>query len=116
SLGVGTSLSKVLEQIDLEDVARWVPYDLPVEEVRDYLYQKSLFPASLPLTPETLAIEQALARVVLNCAAQKFRERYPALQNSYEYIFISGAALVQAPTPAQTVKMILDGLQPVGVN
>ena len=68
SLGMGASLSPALQQIRLEDITRWVPFEIPDSEVRDYLYQKSMFPAMLPMTPETLAIEQAMVRQILRSA------------------------------------------------
>lgn len=115
-LGMGTSLQTTLSQMSLEDVARWIPYEIADTDVRDYLFQKSLFPAMIPMTRETLAIEQALARQVLRMATQRMLDRWPGSELSYERIFISGATLTQAPTPAQSLLMVLDGLQPVGIN
>jgi hypothetical protein len=116
SLGMGTSLQSALQQIRLEDIMRWIPYEISDGEVRDYLYQKSLFPAMVPMTRETLAIEQALARQILRLATVRVLERWPRTDLSFERIFVSGATLAQAPTPAQSLLMLLDGLQPVGVN
>jgi len=115
-LGMGSGLSSALKQIRLEDIARWVPYDIPDAEIRDYLYQKSLFPAMLPMTRETLALEQAMARQILRQAVQRTLERWPGTDLSFERIFISGATLAQAASPMQTLMMVLDGLQPVGIN
>lgn len=115
-LGMGTSLYNTLQQIRLEDIARWVPFDIPEAEIRDYLYQKSLFPAMLPMTRETLAIEQAMARQVLRQAVQRTLERWPGTDLSFERVFISGATLTQAASPVQSLMMVLDGLQPVGIN
>lgn len=115
-LGMGGSLHQALQQMHLEDITRWIPFDIPDAEVRDYLFQKSLFPTQLPLTPETLAIEQAAARQILHLATQRMLEHWPTTQLSFERIFASGATLAQAPTPVQALLMLLDGLQPVGVN
>lgn len=116
SLGIGGSLPAALEQIPLEDVARWVPVEVTLDELRDYLYQRSLFPASVPVTPEALAIEQAMIRQILRCASQQLTERWPETQNSFERIFVSGAALTDTQSPAQSLLMVLDGLQPLGIN
>jgi hypothetical protein len=116
NLGMGASLSPALQHIRLEDIARWVPFDVPDSDVRDYLYQKSMFPAMLPMTRETLSIEQAMVRQILRSAAARLLERWPGTPLSFERIFISGAALAQAPSPYQSLLMLLDGLQPVGVN
>lgn len=115
-LGIGGSLQQALQQMRLEDITRWIPIDIPDAEVRDYLYQKSLFPTQLPMTRETLAIEQAAARQLLRMATQRMYERWPDTELSFERIFASGATLAQAATPLQSLLMLLDGLQPVGVN
>ena len=116
NLGMGGSLLPALQQISAQDVATWVPYDIPVGEIRDHLYQKSMYPASLPMTEETLAIEQAMARQILRIATAQMLERYPTMDLSFERIFISGATLANAPTPAQALMMVLDGVQPEGIS
>lgn len=116
SLGIGTSLSAALHHIRLDDIVRWVPFEIPDADVRDYLYQKAAYPAMIPMTNETLSIEQAMARQILRYATLRLQERWPGTDLSFERIFASGATLTQAPLPAQSMLMLLDGLQPVGVN
>lgn len=115
-LGMGQGLQAALQQVRLEDVMQWLPFEIPAAEVRDYLYQKSLYPASLPLTRETLAIEQAMTRQILRQARSRLLECWPRLQMSFKYIFVGGAPLAQAPALSQSLMMVLDGLMPVGVN
>lgn len=116
NLGIGSSLQSALRQVSIAEVVRWIPYDIPEAEVRDHLYQKSLFPSALPLTPEALAIEQSMVRQILRQAAARTVERWPDLELSFERIFISGACLTQTGNQAQSLMMVLDGLQPVGIN
>jgi hypothetical protein len=116
SLGMGSSLLPALQQVRMDEVARWVPYEISEADVRDALYQKSMYPAALPLTPEALSIEQAMVRQILRTATVRMLERWPGTDLSFERIFISGSSLAQAATPAQSLLMILDGLQPVGIN
>ncbi len=97
SLGMGSSLAPVLNTKRFEELAQWIPYDIPLETVRDYLYQKSLKPAMLPMTDETLAIEQAAARFILEQAAQRMMDRWPELPLSFDMVILSGATLGQAP-------------------
>ena len=84
--------------------------------VRDYLWQKTLLPDTLPQDLETLAIDQAFARMILQLANQQFLARYPEYDRALEPILASGGVLSQAPTPGQALLMLLDGLQPVGVT
>lgn len=116
ALGMGTGLASALQQIRLDSITRWIPFDIPEGDVRDYLYQKSIYPSMIPMTRETLAIEQAMARQILRHATQRSLERWPGTEMSFERVFISGATLAQAATPAQSLLMVLDGLQLVGIN
>lgn len=114
--GTGSGCTQVLQQGKLEEVIQWLPLHVPDDVVRDYIWQKSLFPASLPLTGETLAIEQAVARQLLRIALQSAAACWPGLPSAYEPILASGAGLTRAVTPGQALLALLDGLQPVGVT
>jgi hypothetical protein len=46
----------------------------------------------------------------------QFQQRYPDHSRLYNLIVASGATLSQAATPVQSLLMLLDGLQPVGVT
>lgn len=115
-LGLGAGIEGLLKQIRPSELTRWLPMDISDDEVMDTLWQKTLFPAMLPLTGTTLAIELAAAREILRLAATKMIERYPALNLSFEPIFAGGAVFAQAASPAQALLTLLDGLQPVGVT
>lgn len=122
-LGLGEPLQHFAKHTSLAEIMRWLPIDLPESLIRDYLYQKSLYPATVPGTQEDLAIEQALARQVLQAAMRsalrnvpkKFMPRSGLLPN-FEPIIASGAVFANAPTHGQSLMMLLDALQPAGVT
>jgi hypothetical protein len=117
SIGMGQGAARLIEQASLENIMEWLPVHVPDEVVRDYLWQKTLHPASLPASQDSLAIEHALARVALSLARQQFQARYPNAQAQlYDPILASGATINQAATPVQSLLMLLDGLQPVGIT
>ncbi len=113
--GVGAGLERVLELTDLSDITRWMSIDIPEDLVRDYLYQKTLFPGSVPATVETLAIEQAVTRQILALAIKTHRARYNNPLTAFEPVIVSGSALTQA-SPGAALLMLLDGLQPIGTT
>ena len=115
-LGVGAGLADVLQSSSLEDLAAWVPVDLPESAIRDYLTAKSLRPGMLPMTQDALAIEQAAARFILQVAMLRTQERWQNLSLAFDRIFLSGAVLGHAPSPAQSLLIALDGIQPVGMS
>jgi hypothetical protein len=96
-------------------ILRWLPMDISGSFVRDYLWQKSLFPGGIPMDSETLAIEQAVARAVLGEMKRICRNFQFHSSSEFEPILASGAVIAQAPLPQQTLLMLLDGIQPGGV-
>ena len=123
-LGLGEGLASLLRYTNLNEIMKWIPLDLPAEMVRDYLYQKSIYPASLPASLEDIAIEQAVARqalcVALNGVARDFphqiRRASPGLTPYFEPILACGSAITRAPTLGQSLLILLDGIQPVGIT
>jgi hypothetical protein len=123
-LGLGEALSGLLRYTSLEEIVKWLPLDIPAEAVRDYIYQKSLYPASLPATPEDLAIEQAVARQALhlayNSAAKDFphsvRRSAPGQMPYFEPILAAGSVITRAPAVGQSLLILLDAIQPMGIT
>ncbi len=114
--GQGSGVTQFMQPDQQAEIAKWLPIHISPDTVYDYLAQKATFPASVPMNAETLAIEQALARQVIRRAFQQTLARYPNLGTSFEPIMASGAVLNQAPSPSQSLLMLLDGLQPTGVT
>jgi len=122
-LGVGTGCTGVLKESSLEDIIRWLPLKLAKKDVLDYIYTKSAYPASLPTEPDHLEIEIALAKQVLRIASKKtipsLHKRstaFSSLMPPVEPIIGLGRILTQAPTRSQSLSILLDGIQPIGVT
>jgi hypothetical protein len=120
---MGASLSGLLEQSHLEQITRWLPEEIPDNLVLDYLYNKTLHPATLPITHEELAIEQAAARQALRLATERslaglpHHAIYPLPGKLpwFDRILLSGSVLTRAPRPEQSLLIALDAIQPVGI-
>ena len=123
-LGLGEGLPNLLRYTSLADILKWISLDIPAEAVRDYLYQKSIHPASLPATLEDLSIEQALARqslsVALGLAGKDFppkvRRAALGLTPYFEPILAAGSVVTRAPSLGQALLILLDGIQPLGIT
>ena len=123
-LGLGENLANFLRFTSLNEIMKWFSLDIPADTVRDYLFQKSIYPGSLPATPEDLAIEQALARQALNVALNSLskdfprhaRRASPALAPYFEPILACGSVITHAPTLGQSLMILLDGIQPIGIT
>ena len=123
-LGVGASLPGMVAETHLQQIMRWLPYDLSEDFVLDYLHNKPLFPSSLPTSPEELAIEQAAARQVMRLAIGKSLPLFPRdaiypLAGTvpwFDRILVSGSSITRAPRLEQSLLIILDAIQPVGIT
>jgi len=122
--GLGENLPNLLQYTSLEDILRWSSLDVSTGVLRDYIYQKALYPASIPATKEEQAIAQAVARQALYLAVQAARHKFPpsmrpprpGLLPSFDPILASGGALSDAPTPGQSLLLLLDSIQPTGLT
>ena len=122
--GLGTRLPDLLRYSKLDEISQWLSEDIPNDAIRDYIYNKTAHPASLPVTPEELAIEQALARQLMRNSVRMINRSFPkdiarcrpGILPWFEPLMATGSVLTQAPTHGQSMLMLLDGLQPAGVT
>jgi hypothetical protein len=119
--GLGEGLGGLLRQTTVAEISQWLAGDVPDDRVRDYLYLKALHPATIPVSVEDLAIEQAVARVALQSALRMARPDFPrvpamrgGLLPAFDPIIAAGSVFTGAPTPGQSLLMLLDALQPCG--
>ena len=104
--GLGENLPALLQYATLEDILRWCSLDISSGVLRDYIYQKALYPSSISAGKEEQAIAQAVTRQALYLAVQTARRNFPrslrapcpGLLPSFEPILASGGALSDAPT------------------
>ncbi|CAG0954664.1 hypothetical protein ANAEL_00267 [Anaerolineales bacterium] len=122
--GLGENLAGLLNYTTLGDILRWSPLDISEGVLRDYLYQKSLYPSTIAATKEDFAIAQSVARQVLYLAMQSARRDFPrnvphikqSLSPLFDPILAGGGALSDAARPGYGLLLLLDTLQPVGVT
>jgi hypothetical protein len=122
--GLGENLASLLQYTDLNSIMRWLPVEISPSDVRDYLYQRPLSPATIPVTKEDMAITQSVSRQVLHLAIQHANGGFPStaryaksdLLPFFEPILAGGGAISDAPSPGQSLLLLLDGIQPIGVT
>ncbi len=122
--GLGENLPGLLNYTSLEEILRWSSLDISTGVLRDYLYQKSLYPSTIAATREDLALAQAVARQALYLAMQSARRDFPQniatlkpnLTPLFEPILAGGGALSDASRPGHSLLLLLDSVQPVGVT
>jgi len=140
NLGMSYSISNVLVEAGLEQIQRWVPVALDEQDLRDRIKNKMIRPTTIPQTQESLALEQAVAREALRLAFEQHRmlavglkgvqqertigdvfeqeETGKSLIDLYriDLIIGSGGILSHAPRRVQSMMMLIDAYQPLGLT
>ena len=140
NLGMSYSISNVLASAGLENIMRWVPFDINESELRNMIKNKMIRPTTVPSLLEELVLEQAIAKEALRLAfeqhksfasslkgMQKQRDISEAFSQSLsgetivnmltlDLLVGSGGVLSHAPRRNQTVMMLIDAFLPEGIT
>lgn len=140
NLGMSYSISNVMAEAGTENILRWVPFDLPTDELRNRLRNKMIRPTTIPQTMEDLCLEQAVAREALRlafahhamlAAGLKGVQQQRTIAETFaqgkageslidmmalNLIIGSGGVLSHAPMRDQSALMMIDAFQPEGVT
>jgi hypothetical protein len=122
--GMGENLAGILQYTGIDDIARWLQLDISPNSLREYLFQKSLYPGSIPATKDEQAIAQAIARQALYLAVRTAKQDFPAsahaartdLMPALDLILAGGGVLSEGTSLGQSLLLLLDGIQPVGIT
>lgn len=121
--GLGENLNALLQHTEIEQIMRWMSLDISANTLREYLFQKSLYPVSVPATLEEHAILQAIARQALYLAMRATQRRFPARirmaqadrMPKLDLILAGGGAIVDSASLGQSLLLLLDAVQPEGI-
>ncbi len=140
NLGMSYSISNVLAEAGLDNIMRWVPFDLPENELRNRIANKMIRPTTIPQTREELMVEQAIAREALRLAFVQHKafavslkgvQQERTISDTFEQtssgetlvkmmeldlIVGSGGVLSHAPRRSQSMHMMIDSFLPEGVT
>lgn len=119
--GIGVGLDGFFDEHGgvnwVQEVMRWLPFEIGEEELRSILLNKHYSHWTVPQTAREQQIEVALARVILR---QAIKHAGPALNNlkpvrSIDLLIGCGGPFGKLGQPQATALLLLDAVQPVGV-
>ncbi len=140
NLGMSYSVSNVLAEAGLENVLRWVPFNIEVGDLRNRVKNKMIRPTTIPQTLQELILEQAIAREALRLAFEQHKQLAVELRgvqqqrtiseafdqsesgqtlvnmHTLDMIVGSGGVLSHAPRRQQAMLMMIDAFQPEGIT
>jgi hypothetical protein len=120
-LGLGNSLPGLLRYASVADVSRWLPTDISEADVRDYIFNKAIYPGTVPAELSDLHIEYALLRELVRTGISLSRADWAQgassdLMPPLEPIIATGGAIARAPRPGYAALALLDAVQPRGIT
>lgn len=140
NLGMSYSICNVLAEAGIENILRWVPFDLDSAEITNRIANKMIRPTTIPQTMEELQIEQAIAREALRLAFVQHKQFAVSLKGiqtertisdafeqtgtgqtlvnmmNLDLLVGSGGVLSHAPRRQQAMKMLIDAFLPEGIT
>jgi uncharacterized protein (TIGR01319 family) len=140
NLGMSYSVSNVLAEAGIDNVLRWVPFDIEVGNLRNRVKNKMIRPTTIPQTLQELVLEQAIAREALRLAFEQHKQLAVELRGvqqqrtiseafdqaesgqtlvnmlSLDMLVGSGGVLSHAPRRQQSMLMMIDAFQPEGLT
>jgi len=140
NLGMSYSVSNVLAEAGIENILRWVPFEVDEADLRNRIKNKMIRPTTIPQTLEDLVIEQAIAREALRLAFEQHKslavglkgvqtertisdimsqtESGASLVNLRDLGLLvgSGGVLSHAPRRVQAALMMVDAFLPEGLT
>ncbi len=140
NLGMSYSISNVLAEAGLEQILRWLSFDIEEADLRDRIKNKMIRPTTIPQLLQELQVEQAIAREALRLAFVQHRELAVGLKGvqsertladvfeqgasgesliqmmELDLLVGSGGVLSHAPSRQQSCAMLIDAFQPEGIT
>lgn len=138
--GMSYSISNVFAEAGLENVMRWVPFEMDERDLRNRVKNKMIRPTTIPSLIEELIVEQACAREALRLSFDQHRSLAVGLKGVQQERTIgdvfdqtmtgeslvnlkdlnmligSGGVLSHAPRRQQTAMMLIDSFLPEGIT
>ncbi len=121
TLGLGHSAALLTEQLGADKLNAWLPFYPKVGEIRNYAQNKTLRPASLPMTLRDTYLEHAFVRASLRYLIDTARVAWNNVPRTgpmpdVDIILAGGAALTSSGHPAYNLMLIVDSIRPGGIT
>ena len=123
--GLGYGLPNLLKTVGLARFKRWLPFEISDVRFKNFLYNKSIYPHTIPQTYRQAILEYTVLQESIRQTWLKTRPHWPQDfegQQWYHWDLIIGSGLALSQ-PSQTqlshlalsVMALLNGLEPVGL-
>ena len=140
NFGMSYSISNVIAETGIENIMKWLPFEIEEADIRNRIKNKMIRPTTIPQLLEDLILEHAIAREALRLSFVQHKALAVGLKgvqkqkdisesfdraadeetliemNSLDLVVGSGGVLSHAPRRSQAMMMMIDAFQPQGVT
>lgn len=113
-VGIGPGSGAVLQLAGVPRIARWLPFSITEEEIRQFVLNQIVHPQVVPTSLRELQLCHAFAREAIILTMEEAKHHAGEWLES-DLILGTGAVLAHAATYGQAAMILLDSLQPRGV-
>ncbi len=114
-IGVASGVGSVLQQAGPQRIARWLPFSITEDELRQFAINRIANPHILPTSTRELQVSHAFAREAMILTVEMAKKSAAEWPDA-DLILATGGILAHAPKYGQVALMLLDALQPRGVT
>lgn len=117
-LGIGHSAELLLDTVGVEAVKNWLPFYTTTNELKTYVANKALRPATVPIDLRELHIEHALMKAALQHAIADARPTWQTHGGIIPFNVLLGAGntITNLGNYGYSTLLLLDAVQPGGVT
>ena len=140
NFGMSYSISNVIAETGIENIKKWLPFEIEEADIRNRVKNKMIRPTTIPQLLEDLILEHAIAREALRLSliqhkalavrlkgVQKLKDMSESFDriaeeetlirmNMLDLIVGSGGVLSHAPRRSQAMMMMIDAFEPQGIT
>ena len=121
SKGLGHSADTLLRDVGQRAIANWLPFYPTQGEIRNYALNKSVRPATIPISVRDLYKEHAFLRAALRDMVAEARHLWNGVEKqgalpSVSTVLVGGGALAETGSAAYTMMLVADCIQPTGMT
>jgi hypothetical protein len=114
-VGIGAGAGAILQQVGTANIARWLPFSIEEEELRQFALNRMLHPQAVPTDTRDIQILHAFTREAISLTLDSLYPNIDSRPNT-DLILATGGVMAHAPNYNQVALMLLDAVQPKGVT
>jgi ribosomal protein L30/L7E len=120
-IGVGSNAPALLDQVDWENFRRWLPFEMSQADFKNFVWNKGIFPQTVPQTYQDMWLELSLMREALRLVLIEAKQTWSQAEMresdwfNWDLIIGVGRSLVRMVDPTRATLVLLDGLEPAGI-